>query len=74
MKPMKSKKYNKHRASKYHHPTKVVKAGVKGTLVYGEKPARQEVERRLGRPLSADMVTRHTRTQWVFCEPKAVPA
>jgi len=60
---MKSTKYRKHRASKYDHPSR-------GTSC-GDKTARQEVERRIGRALdNATLVTRHTRTQWVFCEPR----
>jgi hypothetical protein len=71
MKPQASTKYRKHRASKYEFPT--TSTPNNGTT-YGEKPAKVAVEKRLGRRLSNDMVTRHTRTQWVFCEPKAVPA
>jgi hypothetical protein len=71
MKPMKSTKYRKHRASKHIFPTTQVHKN--GTL-YGEKPARQDIERRLGRKLADDTITRHTWSQWVFCEPKAVPA
>ena len=70
MKPMKSK-YTKHRASKYVFPTTTTP---NSGITYGEKPARLAVEKRIGRRLSDDMVTRHTSTQWVFCEPKAVPA
>jgi hypothetical protein len=67
---MKSTKYRKHRASKYEFPTHVTKSGIKGTLIYGANPARQDIERKLKRSLHPDTVTRHTRTQWVFCEPK----
>jgi hypothetical protein len=63
---MKSEKYKKHRASKYEFPT--VKT------LCGEKPARKAIEQCLGRQLHPDTVTRHTRSQWVFCEPKEVPA
>jgi len=60
---MKSTKYRKHRASKYEFPT--IKSA------YGEKPARASIEKRLGRSLHPDTVTRHTRSQWVFCEPRS---
>jgi hypothetical protein len=69
MKPQRSEKYRKHRASKYEFPTRVVKAGVKGSLHVGAKDAKTAIERRLRRPLREGTVARHTRSEWVFCEP-----
>ena len=68
---MKSEKYKKHYRSKYEFATRVVRTGgTKGTLVVGSRPAKSDIERKLGRPLHKDTVERHTRFQWCFCEPK----
>jgi hypothetical protein len=61
---MKSTYRKKHVASKYDFPTKP------GESRSGEGSARQDIERRIGRQLQSDTVTRHTRSQWVFLEPK----
>jgi len=65
---MHERKWKKHRRSKYRFPTRVVKTGVKGTLVVGSGPAYNSVVADLGRRLVGN-VTRHTWSQWVFCEP-----
>lgn len=68
---MKSTKYRKYRRSRSLFPTKVVRSGAgKGTLVVGDKAARKDIECQLGRELAANTKTRHTRSQWVFCEPR----
>lgn len=61
-----SEKYRKHRASKYEFPTQP------GESRSGESSAKSAIEHRLKRKLAAETVTRHTRSQWVFCEPREV--
>jgi len=69
---MNIRKWRKYRRSKYRFPTRIVKTGVKGSLHVGAVDAKRDVENELGRAL-VGKVTRHTRTQWVFCEPLKKP-
>ncbi len=63
---MTERKWKKHRASKWEFKS------VKGKS--GEKEAKRDIERKLGRSLVEGHITRHTRTQWVFCEPMKATA
>ena len=65
---MKSKKYIKHRKSKYEYPTRVVKNSVAhGNLIIGRDQAESALRSEFKRPLN--IVRRYdTLTQWVFCE------
>lgn len=74
MKPQRSTKYRAHRRSKYRYPTYVSKVGQKGDLRVGNKPALENIERLLGRKLREGTKTAHTRTQWVWKEPRCASA
>jgi len=64
---MKSTKYVKHRRSRYKFPTK---PEFKKPPTFGKHTARRDIENKLGRKLHPETIERHTRFQWVFCEPK----
>jgi len=71
MRTEKSVKYNKFRASKAKHQTKIIKGSgnAKGKLIPGSISALQEIEARLGRKLNVHHVEKN-RGQWIFCELK----
>jgi hypothetical protein len=73
---MKSKKYIKHRRSKYAFPTKIIKASRgsggqrKGGVIKGADKALKDIEHTLGRELEVHH-TEHRIGEWVFAELKS---
>ncbi|RPJ75862.1 MAG: hypothetical protein EHM20_08290 [Alphaproteobacteria bacterium] len=68
---MKSKLYKKFRASKYSHPTHMIKGSgnAKGKTVVGTESALQEIQQKLGRTISVHHIEKN-KGQWIFCEKK----
>ncbi len=64
MNTQRSKRYRKHRRSKYAFPTVIEKGG--GCRV-GADRALRDIEARVGRRLEV-VKTGHSRSQWVFLE------
>lgn len=71
---MRSRKYIKHRRSKYKFPTKIIQASKgqggqkRGGILKGADKALEDIEHALGRKMEV-VKTQHRRGEWVFCEP-----
>ncbi len=64
--PTRSTKYRIYRRSKYRFPTTFGKEGRAG-----DPAAKRDVEGTLGRSLRDGTATAHTRSQWVWQEPRS---
>ncbi len=60
----------KYRRSKYRFHTYVLRNGTKGAPVFGEKKAKEDIEKQLGRPLLESAKRCHTKSEWCWREPR----
>ena len=70
--PQRSNKYRAYRRSKYTYPTSIIKGAgsANGHLVIGAEKAESNVRAQIGRDFKEGTITAHTRSQWVWKEPK----